>query len=80
MSLSSAGCDPDWSFEDLANAVRRCSTDLSVQIQINCSPLMRQGGRGYVESSCAIGHIHYPTGESGVLVYVKPSLSGDEPD
>lgn len=74
-----AGCDQDWTFEDLANAVRRCSTDLDVDIRLDYSPLMRQPGTGNVQRSLAIGEIRYPIGKPGMLIYVKPSLSGDVP-
>ena len=75
-----AGWDPAIAFEDLANAVRRCATDLSVQISIDSRALMQGTARETPIS--AIGRIFYagvdgPDAPDGVLIYVKPSLSRD---
>ena len=75
-----AGWDPDMAYEDLANAVRRCATDLSVHISIDSRSLMQ--GHSREAPIMAIGRIFYagvdgPDTPDGTLIYIKPSLSSD---
>ena len=80
--VSDAGCDEKMDFQDLGNAIRKIRIDLGIDIDINVEPLRpsgpRQAGIHY-----AVGTIHYsridPGAPDGILVYLKPSLSGDEP-
>jgi hypothetical protein len=75
-----AGCDPDCQYEDLANAIRKCSTDFGTRIQIDLASMRRKGKSRHIHSHFALGCIHYPNGgEPGILIYIKASLSGDEP-
>jgi hypothetical protein len=76
------GADPDYQFDDLANAVRRIRIDLGVRIEMDRMDmsLTRQlAGNPH----CLTGTIHYDgvdgNGAIGTLVYLKPCLSGDEP-
>jgi hypothetical protein len=81
--VSDAGQDPRFSFEDLANLFRRCRTDLGISIQLDTSPLRPQGDARLSRWHCAIGTIRYdevdPNTVPGTLVYLKTSLTGDEP-
>jgi hypothetical protein len=78
-----AGCDPDYSFEDLGNALRKCGTDFGIEIEIDPHAIIPdpQGGRSRFH--CAVGTIHYervdPVAAPGYLLYIKASLTGDEP-
>jgi hypothetical protein len=58
--------------------IRKCFIDFGVRIVVDLD-----GIRPQAESSCrehyAIGRIHYPEGWSGTLLYIKSSLTGDEP-
>jgi len=74
-----AGQDENLGFEDLGNAIRKCYTDLGVRIEIDAEPLRRDPGTGYSRQHCVVGKVHYPEAEAGVLVYLKASLTGDEP-
>jgi hypothetical protein len=85
-----AGADPNYSFEDLGNAIRKCREDIGVEIELDTSPLIPKstGAKGSTSKKltarhCAVGTIRYdladPKGEKGVLVYIKASLTGDEP-
>jgi hypothetical protein len=81
--VSDAGCDEKMEFQDLGNAIRKIRIDLGIDIDINVEPLrpspqQRRSGMHY-----AMGTIHYsridPGAPDGILIYLKPSLSGDEP-
>ncbi len=81
--VSDAGADPDCALEDLGNAIRKVRIDLGVPIEMNRfdihSPQAGLPGR-----HCAIGEIQYdkadgPQARRGLLIYLKPALTGDEP-
>jgi hypothetical protein len=78
-----ASCDPDSGFEDLGNAIRKCRIDLDVDIEIDTSALRPQGESGASAHHCALGLLRYdradPRERVGYLLYVKPSICGDEP-
>jgi hypothetical protein len=86
--VSDAGADPDFTYEDLGNAVRKVRVDLGVSIEFTRQPSMtarhdaRASGAGH---HCAVATIRYSEvdgtapEENGTLIYIKPSLSGDEP-
>jgi hypothetical protein len=81
--VSDAGCDPEYSFDDLANAVRRIRLDLGVPIQFDPIDVTRRG-QGQGNPHGAIGRIRYsvvdgPHVEDGTILYLKATLSGDEP-
>ena len=82
--VSDAGCDPDFLFEDLGNAVRKIRIDFGIDItfaNFEMHPRLEAGssqppaGRYW-----AIGKIHYPENVEGWLVYIKPGLYGGEPE
>lgn len=73
-----AAADPARGFADLGNAVQKCRVDFGVDIHIDVSALRpRADGRSL--RSCAVGSIDYPDGSRGMLLYVKPTLTGEEP-
>jgi hypothetical protein len=71
--------DPDYAFGSLGGAVRKCRADFGVEIDIDPSPIRPNGG--YSHSHCVVGRIRYPEPGSspGWLLYIKSSLTGDEP-
>lgn len=83
--VSDAGCDPDYSFENLGNAIRKCKVDLGIDIDIDTSAIKPDADTGLSRSHCAVGTIHYERIDStrataqGYLLYVKASLTGNEP-
>jgi hypothetical protein len=81
--VSDAGCDPRYTFDDLANAVRRIRLDLGIPIQFPPIDLTR-AGQGQTNPHAAIGKIRYgvvdgPDAPNGTILYLKATLSGDEP-
>ena len=81
--VSDAGADPDFAFQDLGNAIRKIRIDLGVDIDINLERLRRQESTGHTSGHHGVGTIHYsrvdPGAEDGILIYLKPSLTGEEP-
>jgi hypothetical protein len=79
---SDAGMDPELHFEDLGNAIRKCQIDLGVRIEIGVEGIRRDAA-GKSLFHCAVGLIHYESspmgGETGYLLYIKPSTCGSEP-
>lgn len=72
-----AGCDPEpFAFEDLGNAVRKCRCDFGAEIRIDLAPLVAPTGD---RRRFTVGRIDYADGHRGVLVYVKPVVTGQEP-
>lgn len=80
--ISDAGCDPDYTFGDLSNAVRRIRLDLGIPILFD--PLEQtRDGQGRTNAHGAIGTIRYsaidgPDAPDGTILYLKATLSGDE--
>jgi len=78
-----AGCDPGFGFEDLGNAVRKCKIDLGIEIDLDPRALRPDPTTGYSAFHCVVGRIHYEqadqTARPGFLLYIKSSLTGDEP-
>ena len=87
--VSDAGCDPDYSFEDLGNALRKIWIDLGVRIDLHGLDLLK---KRFTERPSpakegpywAIGDILYREADggdsqNGVLLYFKSGLHGTEP-
>ena len=80
--VSDAGCDPEYTFADLSNAVRRIRIDMGIPIEFDDLDMTR-AGQGISNPHGALGRIRYRAvdGEGvddGWLLYVKATLSGDE--
>jgi hypothetical protein len=76
--VSDASCDPECTFEDLANAIRKVQIDMGVPISIK--EILRPPGPdgAHRGRSCAVGEIDYaavdgPDAEAGTLIYLKPA-------
>lgn len=71
--------DPTYCFESLGAAVRKCRADFGIDIDVNPRPIIPDKGRS--SSHFAIGRITYPEPDSepGWLLYLKSSITGDEP-
>jgi hypothetical protein len=81
--VSDAGCDPDYTFADLSNAVRRIRIDLGIPIEFHALDISK-AGQGMGNPHAVLGTIRYsavdgPLTPDGLLLYVKATLSGDEP-
>jgi hypothetical protein len=71
--------DAGYCFGGLGSAVRKCRADFGVEIVIDPQPIRPKDGHSPVH--CVMGRIHYPEAgsEAGWLLYLKSSLTGDEP-
>ncbi len=82
--VSDAGCDADYAFADLGNAIRKIRIDLGVDIEMQAMYQVPRDDK-YIPGIdrngfyCGIGTIKYPKGEAGTLIYIKPGLYGGEP-
>ena len=78
-----SGEDGNPSNDNLTTLVRLCRIDFGVRIQINTDPLRMSGDGRLTSTHVVIGRVRYDDvdcGEKeGMLVYVKISLTGDEP-
>ena len=76
------GSDREHAFEDLGNAIRRCTTDLHVRIDLDVARLAVAPETGMCSASCAAGSIRYGQADGaagdGVILYVKPAIVGTE--
>ncbi|MBB3233109.1 hypothetical protein [Halomonas stenophila] len=80
--VSDGGADPNTTFEDLGNAIRKCCADFGVGFELDPEQIRRDPEIGLSRWHCAVGKILYDRvdgGPPGVLVYIKASLTGDEP-
>ncbi|HVN04819.1 MAG TPA: patatin-like phospholipase family protein [Bryobacteraceae bacterium] len=70
--------DQKFEFNALGAAVRKCRTDFHVEIDINPCAIRPAGD--FSKAHCAVGTIRYPdTDKPGYLLYIKASMTGDEP-
>ncbi len=81
--VSDCGCDPEAAFDDLGNALRRIREDFGVEIELDLAPL-RPDTDGRSRQHMVVGTIHYDPAtkaglDKGILLYFKPTLTGDEP-
>jgi hypothetical protein len=81
--VSDGGCDGECKLDDLGNAIRKIRVDLGVPIEMRRFDIHsrndEQTGR-----HCAVGEILYdrvdgPSAPRGLLIYIKPAITGDEP-
>ncbi|MBR1179488.1 patatin-like phospholipase family protein [Bradyrhizobium sp. KB893862 SZCCT0404] len=87
--VSDAGCDPDYSFEDLGNALRKIWIDLGVRIDLHGLDLLKKRFKERPTPAeqapyWAIGDIRYSEADGGksqdgLLLYFKSGLHGTEP-
>src|SRR5262249_31732931 len=81
--VSDAEADPEFEFEALGVLARKCRSDLGVRVEIDVTPLRRPAAGGTSRWHCAGGAIRHddvdPKAIPGLLVYLKASLTGDEP-
>lgn len=77
-----AGCDRNYSFDDLGNAVRKIRIDLGIPIDFRQDSLSHTLA-GVNGRYGAIADIRYgcvdPSGTDGILIYLKASVNGSEP-
>ena len=77
---SDADADPDFEFQDLGNAVSACRRDFGVEIKLGAQSSITLSKEPFREAHFAVGEIIYPgQPQRGFLLYVKSSLTSDEP-
>ena len=81
--VSDAGCDEKLEFQDLGNAIRKIRIDLGIDISLKLDRLRPLPPNGRSSGHYAVGTIHYARVDrgapDGILIYLKPSLTGNEP-
>lgn len=81
--VSDAEEDLPFSFGGLGNAIRKCRADFGIDIRLDPDQLrpVPNAGRDQERSRthCAVGDIVYSAQTIGKLLYIKTSLTGDEP-
>jgi hypothetical protein len=71
--------DPKFGFSALGGAVRKCRIDFGTEIKI--APGMIRPNGEFSAAHCAVGEIQYrDSNEPGYLLYIKASVTGDEPE
>lgn len=77
-----ASADGQLDFEDLGNAIRKCATDLHIEINIDARQIVPKQPDEFSKAHCVVGDILYKctdeNAENGTLLYVKPSLIDSE--
>jgi Patatin-like phospholipase len=81
--VSDAGCDPQFQFEDLGNAVRKVAIDLGINIRFRGLQFLKPRpphGEAALEDMPyhATGEIDYGSGCSGIILYIKAGYHGIE--
>ena len=78
-----AGEDTGPSDENLAILMRLVRIDFGVRIKIDTEPFRAEGPDGLTRAHVVVGRVHYEDVDSGqlpgILVYVRISMTGDEP-
>jgi len=65
--------------EALGGLVRKCRIDFDVDIDIDTSQIRKKDAAGLSAAHCAVGEIKYHNPEeTGYLIYLKASVTGDE--
>ncbi len=76
--------DPQFGFHALGNAIRKCRSDFGIDIDIDVEPIRKSAKTGFSRWHCAVGTIDYArideNAPKGTLIYLKASLTGDEPE
>jgi hypothetical protein len=76
-----AEADPTIAFGSFTEALRHAYVDLGVDVDIDLSMITPDPVTGLSKAHCAIGRIRYPEcpGRPNWLIYMKNSLTGNEP-
>lgn len=76
--ISDGECDPDFEFEGLGTLIRMCKVDNLATINIEVRPIHRRDELGRSGLCYSVGTIEYKDSPSGILIYIKASMDGDE--
>lgn len=71
--------DPDMTFPGLVTLIRYARIDFGIRIRMDLADLVRNDA-GYTKAHFALGTIDYGSDQTGYLLYIKSSLTGNERD
>ncbi|RKT46638.1 hypothetical protein [Thiocapsa rosea] len=71
--------DPDMTFPGLMTLIRYAQIDFGICIRLDLADLARNDA-GYTKAHFALGTIDYGRDQTGYLLYIKSSLTGNERD
>jgi len=74
-----AEADPDMAFPSLMSLIRYAQIDFGINIQIDLTDLKRNQ-EGFTKTHFSLGKINYKNNQTGYLLYIKSSLTGNERD
>jgi hypothetical protein len=86
--ICDAEADGDLQFSGIGMAIRKCRIDFGAEISLDLRPLTHIGDTQLSSTHCVTGTIRYPEDPPvdpehheypGTVVYIKSSLTGDEP-
>lgn len=69
--------DSNLTFGGLATLMRYARIDMGIEIKMELDDI-RKTNDGLSRKHCALGKVHYGNGETGYLLYIKTSITGDE--
>jgi hypothetical protein len=77
--ISDGECDDKYTFGGLGTLIRMCEVDFGYHIAIDVEDLRSgTGGGEWSKRRFAIGEIRYDKDDTGILIYVKASMTGKE--
>ena len=76
--ISDGECDDKYTFGGLGTLIRVCEVDFQCQIKIDVDDLRPPGPDGWSKCRYAVGDITYKDGSTGILIYLKASMTGEE--
>jgi hypothetical protein len=77
--VSDCGADPNYLMDDLANLQRKARIDFGINIDLDLTPL-RPNQQRFTERYWVKGIIHYPNDTNGILIFIKTTMTGKEPE
>jgi hypothetical protein len=77
---SDCGADPEYKFNDFANLQRKARIDLGIDITIDMTDLRPNKKTQSTAKNFVSGIIEYPGHDLGLLIYIKSTMTGKEPE
>jgi hypothetical protein len=83
--------DPNLEFEGIGMAIRKCRIDFGAEVSLDLRSIQHAPDTEYSGAHCVVGTIVYPEDKAGgksggkskhqegIVVYIKSSITGDEP-